>query len=142
MFAASGDGTPEVGNGEIVWTGALPPSPVGMVYTVQVMAAERAPKQIEAEMEYQNNDMVNAVAQNAGLSPLVLRCVNLELSGLQDGRFVFSIVGEQGRTYRLQASTNLVDWVDVRTLVIEEASVVVSEVLSGDHVFYRALLLP
>ena len=50
MAAVSGDGDPELFGGDILWIGALPPSPIQMVYTVQVPLSAVAPQEITAEV--------------------------------------------------------------------------------------------
>jgi hypothetical protein len=72
LGSASGDGNPELNFGDIVWTGSLPPSPIQMVYTVQVTSGETGPKQIRGEVEYQFAGMVNPAVVFANPDPLAL----------------------------------------------------------------------
>jgi hypothetical protein len=54
------DGAPEPLNGEFVWTATnLPPSPVKVLYIVQVPLGQTGPKQITNQVEYQYPGMVN-----------------------------------------------------------------------------------
>ena len=50
IAAVSGDGDPELFGGDILWIGALPPSPIQMVYTVQMPLAAVAPQEITSEV--------------------------------------------------------------------------------------------
>lgn len=43
LKAVSGDGNPEKMGTEIIWTGSLAPSPIQMVYTVEIPANEAGP---------------------------------------------------------------------------------------------------
>jgi hypothetical protein len=55
------DGAPELVNGEIVWTAAtLPPSPVQVLYFVQVPADAQGSQPIASEMEYQMAGTANS----------------------------------------------------------------------------------
>ncbi|MEK7678322.1 MAG: hypothetical protein AAB676_21030, partial [Verrucomicrobiota bacterium] len=72
LVSASGDGNPEVNFGEILWTGTLPPSPIKMVYIVQIPSSETGMKQIRAEVEYQSSGMVNPATAFASPDPLPL----------------------------------------------------------------------
>jgi hypothetical protein len=57
--SVSGDGNPELSGGEILWTGALPPSPVQMVYTVLAPSEATGQQEIRGEVEYQFAGMAN-----------------------------------------------------------------------------------
>ncbi|MEK7683827.1 MAG: hypothetical protein AAB466_00225, partial [Verrucomicrobiota bacterium] len=46
VTAVQGNGNPEFLFGEILWTGALPPSPIRMVYTVQVPSGATGAKEL------------------------------------------------------------------------------------------------
>ena len=80
LVSASGDGNPEVNAGEILWTGALPPTPIRMTYTVQVPPGESGTKQIRGEVEYQFFGTANPVTDYASPDPLVLNSTLVEPS--------------------------------------------------------------
>ena len=59
LASASGDGTPEVNAGEIVFIGLLTANPVRCSIMVTVPSGERGPRDIAGLVEYQLNGMVN-----------------------------------------------------------------------------------
>jgi PKD repeat protein/subtilisin-like proprotein convertase family protein len=71
-LSVSGTGTPELQGAEIVWTGAMPPSPIQMVYTVQVPADASGTQSVRGEVEYQFSDMVNPATLYASPDPLTV----------------------------------------------------------------------
>ncbi|HEY9172364.1 MAG TPA: PQQ-binding-like beta-propeller repeat protein [Verrucomicrobiae bacterium] len=73
LGAVSGDGNIEVSGGEILWTGTLPPSPIGMVYTVQVPSSASGDQQILGEVEYQLAGTVNPTFDFADPNPLMVQ---------------------------------------------------------------------
>jgi hypothetical protein len=72
LVSVSGDGNPEMSGGEILWAGALPPSPIRMVYTVQVPAGATGVQPIHGEVEYQFAGMVNPATGFADPDPLAV----------------------------------------------------------------------
>jgi hypothetical protein len=69
-----GEGVPELVAGEIVWTGAsIPPSPITIVYSVNVPNNANGAKQISAEVEYQSSGMINPVMTRTTPDPLVIK---------------------------------------------------------------------
>jgi len=68
----SGDGTPEYQFGEVVWMGALPSSPVRLVYSVQVPASASGSQQLRDEFEYLLSGTTETAAVYASPDPLTL----------------------------------------------------------------------
>ncbi|NUQ63569.1 MAG: VCBS repeat-containing protein [Pirellulales bacterium] len=67
-----GDGTVEVMAGEIVWTGALPPSPVDVQYVVQIPESAGGEQQLRSQVETQFSGQVNPTVSYASPDPLTL----------------------------------------------------------------------
>jgi hypothetical protein len=69
--------------------------------------------------------------------------VRLEQAALADaGGFQFTLRGEAGRRYRLESSTDLLHWTEVRTEVLSEGVMNVLEPCPDPQQFYRAVELP
>ncbi len=113
-----------------------------MLYTAQVPPGGRAVQQLRGEVEYQTADMVNPAVCYAFPDPLTLSTIKLTSPVAQAGQFEFGVNGEAGRSYKIQTSSNLVDWVDVTTIMISGGSTLVRQEISGPTHFYRAVLVP
>jgi hypothetical protein len=61
ILSVSGDGSPEFSDGEILWTGTLPSSPVNLSYTVRVPADETEDRSIRDEVFAHLSGDVNPV---------------------------------------------------------------------------------
>ncbi len=142
LQSVSGAGNPEAVAGDILWTGTIPPSPFEMLYTAQVPPGARAVQQLRGEVEYQTAEMVNPAVCYALPDPLTLSTIKLTPPVAQAGQIEFGVNGEAGRSYKIQTSSNLVDWVDVTTVMISGGSTLVRQEISGPTQFYRAVLVP
>jgi hypothetical protein len=142
LLSATGDGNPESIADEILWSGSIPASPILMVYTVQVPAGDHAPKALRGEVEYQASGMVNPVTQYAGPDPLVLVTVRIVGVFPESGQISFTLVGEVGRRYRVEASGDLNSWSEVKTVTLGDGTLVITQPLAGRAQFFRATLLP
>ncbi len=71
------------------------------------------------------------------------RPAQLSLPALENGQFRLSISGDMGASYQLEMSTNLVDWLPLRTVVIDADSVPIVDADAGQNGrrFYRAVPL-
>ena len=72
LSATTTSGTVETASGEIVWLGAMPPSPITLAYMVQVSPQANGTKEIHAEVEYQLNGSVNPVTATASPNGLIV----------------------------------------------------------------------
>jgi CSLREA domain-containing protein len=70
--SVTGDGTIEVVAGEIVWTGALPSSPVNVQYVLQVPADASGPQQLRSQVETLFAGQINPQEEYAAPDPLNL----------------------------------------------------------------------
>jgi hypothetical protein len=73
LLSVAGDGSPELVNGEITWTGSiLPPSPVHFTYTAQVASGDAGQKQIRGAVDYTLAGFLNPTKTYASPDPLML----------------------------------------------------------------------
>jgi PKD repeat protein len=70
--SVSGDGSPEFSDGEILWTGTLPSSPVNLSYTVRVPAGETEDRSIRDEVFVHLSGDVNPVQLYAAPDSILL----------------------------------------------------------------------
>ena len=80
-----GDGDPEYRRGDIVWTGALPPSPVNMAYTLSVPLWELGARSLQAEARFHFEGMANATATTCSPGTLTLTALDSDGDGMPDG---------------------------------------------------------
>ena len=147
LLSVSGQGNPEMVAGEIVWTGAIPPSPIQVVYSVQTSAGDRSVKSLRAELEYEFSGMIAAQTNAATPNPLTLGTVQMIPAGIQNGLLTLRLAGESGRSYRIQSATevksspNFTQWTDLVTNVATGGAIQFSRPATNAHLFYRALLV-
>jgi len=145
----SGDGNPEAKGEEILWTGAIPPSPIRMEYEVEVPAGETGPQEIRGQVEWQLPGHVNPVSSLATPAALVMKeagtgaCLFMEPEKGEDEMMRFILRGESGRTYEIQTSTDLSEWLP-GMMVSSPAGVmwITNAPATSKVLFYRAHLLP
>jgi hypothetical protein len=105
------DGLPEYLAGDIVWTGSsIPPTPITVLYVVQVPPAEQGVKQIHGGVEYQFQGAVNPTMAYASPEPLVITSPYVVFTGIQrlSGTSVrLSLLGTMTTPVRLQAAPDL-----------------------------------
>jgi len=106
------DGGPELVNGEMVWTGAtVPPSPLHVLYFVQVPASERTSSQsIHDEVEYQALGMLNPLSAVANPDPEIITLEYVQFDQVQklpNGSFKLSMSGSIDSPVRLLAAPGL-----------------------------------
>ena len=78
------DGKPEWVGGELVWTGALPPSPVRVVYAAHVPLTEVGRREVGGYGECWQAGMDNPAALTTEAGPLVLEARDDNHNGLPD----------------------------------------------------------
>ncbi len=61
---------------------------------------------------------------------------------IQGANFIFTLSAGAGLTYRIDASSNLTQWLQTKTVTLATASVQITNPVSGPRRFYRAVLLP
>ena len=113
VTAVVADGMPEMLAGEFLWTGAtLPPTPITVLYTVQVPPGAQGQQPIRSEVEYQLEGMKNAAAVYADPNPLYVRSPYVmftDLRRLPDGRVQIGMYGTMNTSVRLQYAPALTD---------------------------------
>ena len=95
LISASGDGNPELVRDEIVWLGALPPSPIQMVYTLAVPIWAMGEQQIGCTIEYQPASSANPVNGIPAQGLLATLASDSDEDGLADGWEAF-YAGDSG----------------------------------------------
>jgi len=85
VLEVHGDGGPEFENGEIVWTGVLPPNPIEMTYKLRVPLWELGSRRVHAEVEYQLSGAVNPASETPEPAVLAMTPRDTDGDGLFDG---------------------------------------------------------
>jgi len=120
-FYADGNRIGEVTNAPYRWSWPLPPSGVHVVYAA---AAD-------------NSGLIaTSPASTFTILPLEL---TLPARAVVDGRFQLAFQATTGQRYRIESSTNLVDWLPVATVTAESGGVEFSEAVAEGLRFYRSV---
>jgi hypothetical protein len=96
IISVSGDGTPELVRDEIVWLGAIPPSPIQMVYTLAVPIWAMGEQRIGCAIEYQPASTANPVNGIPAQGLLATLASDSDENGLADGWEAFYAGGSGG----------------------------------------------
>ncbi|MEK7683826.1 MAG: chitobiase/beta-hexosaminidase C-terminal domain-containing protein, partial [Verrucomicrobiota bacterium] len=150
VTAVTGDGDPEVNHGEILWTGAIPPSPIHMTYMVEVPPDETGQKEIHGQVECQWVGHSNPMSHQAGPDPMMMGaegsgfCQISAVETLPDGKVQLSLRAEAGKEYEIQASSDFVNWNPLATAAATDGTIQIldEKAVSQGNRFYRARLLP
>jgi hypothetical protein len=110
-YFADGSPKPEKINNSIVWTGAkIPPTPITVLYRVQVPAGEQGTRQIQSQVEYQMPGMVNPILANASPTLLSISSPSVQFTSvkrLADGRVQLDLLGTIPGPVRIQFADKL-----------------------------------
>ena len=111
LQSVSGDGSPELGSGDITWTSTnLPPSPIRFNYVVQVAPGDTGLKQIRGEADYMLPGSVSALQAFADPDPLTLNANAVasilisSIARLNDGTIQLGLQGTTTGNVRVQYS--------------------------------------
>ena len=140
LVGVSGDGNPELVNGEIVWTGQIPPSPIQVAYEVSVPAIERGIREVFAEIEAHCPGQANPV--KVASPGLRLPDVKLHHGAVgPNGNIEFTLTGRPEATYEVQYSPDLVHWERLDEYQTGSGSVLVADPTLAGHQqrFYRCV---
>ncbi len=85
IVSISGDGNPELVRDEIVWVGALPPSPIEMVYTLAVPLWAMGEQQIGGAIQYQPISSANPLDAVPQQGMVATYASDRDKNGLADG---------------------------------------------------------
>lgn len=100
------DGSPEFINGEAVWVGSLPSSPIRVTYAAQVPATESGTRQIRSEFEYQPAGSPTPITAYANPDPLNVSSATPDLPAVRDvlpgNRVVLAVNGGSGGAYSVE----------------------------------------
>ncbi len=148
IASVNGDGNPEIINGEILWTGEIPSSPIRMVYRVETSADQTGLQNIEGELDAYTSGQANAATTSANPAPLVLAPAGSGLSQVSaverraDGTVQVTLRTEVGGWYRLEVSSDLVNWSSLGQPQQSDGTLVIPDPGSPTEScrFYRAVL--
>jgi hypothetical protein len=111
LQSVSGDGSPELGIGDITWTSpSLPPSPIHFNYVVQVAPGDTGLKQIRGEVDYMLPGSVTALQTFANPDPLTLNANAVasilisSITRLSNGAIQLGLQGTTSGNVRVQYS--------------------------------------
>jgi hypothetical protein len=111
LQSVSGDGSPELGIGDITWTSpSLPPSPIHFNYVVQVAPGDTGLKQIRGEVDYMLPGSVTALQTFANPDPLtfnanaVASILISSITRLSNGAIQLGLQGTTSGNVRVQYS--------------------------------------
>jgi hypothetical protein len=138
LLSASGDGSPEVNSGEIFFNGSLP-SPLNFTYTASVPAGQTGPYTIQDINIYWLSGMTSFTNTLAAPNPLVVNYGAILALSVHSNQLSLTLFGASGSNYVLQASTNLVNWSNVATIVPVNGVIQTNEPMTGSKMFYRAM---
>jgi hypothetical protein len=116
LLWVQGDGNPELIAGEIVWTaGAMPSSPVTVVYGIQVPISSRGPEHVTCDVEYHLIGETNPRTEQLLPDPLLFYW-QPSLS-MQSGPDNFSLSWQAGDTnFVIEAAESLIAPIEWRPL--------------------------
>ncbi|MCL5097593.1 MAG: InlB B-repeat-containing protein, partial [Candidatus Omnitrophica bacterium] len=87
LAGASGAGSPEIQQGEIVWTSSLSNNPIEFTYTVQVPSQQDGAKAIRGSVEYQLMGMINPSQIAVQPDPLTVNLITYHTADYRDPRW-------------------------------------------------------
>lgn len=88
LASVSGNGSPEIQQGEIVWTGTLTDNPVLVTINLTVPTAQTGEKAIYSTVEYQLEGMINPAQVAATPTPLNVAPISYHSADFRDQRWV------------------------------------------------------
>jgi hypothetical protein len=137
---ATGDGHPEMVDGEILWTGEIPPGRIEMIYAVRTAAGDASSRTWHGEVEYQMAGSANPVTVYAQPNPINASTLRLDPPSLDRSTLQITIQGQMGQTWRIQASTNLQDWTAVAMLTATNETIRFQFPIEDGSRFFRGVL--
>jgi hypothetical protein len=150
LQSVSGDGNPELGNGDITWTSAsLPPSPIQFSYVVRVATGDTGLKQIRGEADYMLSGNASALQIFPDPDPLTLNttaAATIRISSiarLNDGTIQLGLQGTTTGNVRVQSSPAVqpTNWNTLATLPALAGSAVFTDTTTTNSNirFYRLI---
>lgn len=141
------DGLPELLGGDIVWTGAaIPPTPITVLYVVQVPSDAQGVQELRGQVEYQFVGGVNPTLAYANQNPLVISPPYVKFTQLQrlaNGRVQLSLLGYMNTPVRIQSAANLAnpDWTTLTNLTSLNGTLQFTDVRATNAVqrYYRTI---
>ncbi|MGZ4963411.1 MAG: immunoglobulin domain-containing protein, partial [Limisphaerales bacterium] len=112
VASVAGTGNPKISGSQITFTGPWT-NPLNFSYTVNVPSGQTTTQNILGRAIGQVTGITGTINVPAALAPYVVNHGTVLSLGLQTNSPVLKIQGDIGRTYRIQASSNLVSWSDL-----------------------------
>lgn len=110
LLSVEGEGNPEKQGSEVLWTGAIPPSPIRWAYILQASPSSQGSQSIRAEVEYQLAGDVNPSSLFAQPDPFVLSGSGSSDPSIEIHLHAGILVnGLAGHRYQVEVSTNAAD---------------------------------
>lgn len=139
IVSVSGNGNPELVSGEIVWTGLFNESEIFLIYTVLVPPNERLPQCIRCEIEYQMAGMVNPETIKPAVDAINVAPYKLIPGRFQGNQITLTLLGKPNALYRIEYSTDLLNWHPLTTIRVEDCEARFSEPMLSQFRFYRIM---
>ena len=79
--------------------------------------------------------------ERKSLARLLLRNAQQSFATNANGRFIARLAGEEGRSYEIEASSDLLVWTRIGTAIATSAGVEVADNTTRRHRFFRARLV-
>jgi len=142
-----GDGAPELVQNEILWTGAIPPSPIRLVYEIASPAGDNRRHSIRNEVEWQADGQPNPLSTALdGLEVWGHGGGGITLTALKrqaNGAIQFQFRSEVGLRYELETSPDLKHWSRLESVVGSGGAITLQDTTLGTEParFYRLRLL-
>ena len=148
IASVSGDGNPEIIGGEILWTDEIPSSPIRMAYRVETPADQTGLQDIGGELDTYASGQANASTASATPAPLVLAPEGSGVSQISaverktDGTIQVTLRTQAGGWYRLEVSSDLVNWASLGEPQQSGGTLLIADPESPTEScrFYRAVL--
>lgn len=147
ILGVRGDGAPELVQNEILWTGAIPPSPIRLVYEIVSPAGDTRKHSISNEVEWQIDGQPNPVSSvldgldvsGHGGGDLALTALKRQANGAIQLQFRSGV----GLRYELETSPDLRQWSRLKSVVGSGDVVTLEDTTLGTESarFYRVRLL-
>jgi hypothetical protein len=140
LQSVSGAGEPYIDSGDIKFNSVALPNPLNFSYTATVPAGQSEPQSITDTAGYLLSGMTLYSYYQAAPNPLIVsHCAFLTFS-VSNNELFFTLFGDSGSNYVLQASADLINWSNLTTAVPINGLFQTNEPITGGQLFYRTML--
>jgi hypothetical protein len=140
LQSVSGEGNPYIDSGDIKFAAVNLPNPVIFTYTAAVPAGQSEPQSITDTADYLLSGMTFNSYYPATPNPLIVVHGAFVTLSVSNNQLSLNLFGDSGSNYVLQASTDLVNWSDLATIVPINGVYQTNEPITGTQTFYRTML--